>query len=336
MGERTVDSYKRLFEVWLLSHFWLDQGATPFDLIPDQSKKDARLLAYDVRSFLEVRPTVSTEQELRALGSLFRNTGRGFLVAVPETAILPADTVLRFIVSVRGDAFFDYTALTLRPQKVYELVNPADKLTYRYKENVSVLSNLSGTTRGSGANMSLFLSREIPPPTPDDPVESLVLSGGALLQLTSDNPGAATQQLAAHATDLPVYVNQGDAPPIVPPAGLVGAPARGVELSGDVPEDAFAVISLTAVRAGDDAFSFVDGAGAPKPVPPIYQVRLKNRSTVWTYLDKSTGGPIPPVGGPLPLTHFGNAGSRQKPSRGHVKADRSGAKITRLISEIYV
>src|SRR5262249_27554342 len=151
--------------------------------------------------------------------------------------------------------------LTLRPQTIYELRNTLDGEIYRYKENVSVLSNLTGATRGTGASKALFLSREIPAPDPNDQVESLVLSGTALAQLTSDGPGATTQVLSALATDYPVFVHQGDAPPITPPMGVVGAPQRGVRLSEDVTDDVFALISLTAVRADDDSFSFVDGAG---------------------------------------------------------------------------
>ena len=167
-------------------------------------------------------------------------------------------------------------------------------------------------------------------------MESLVLSGNALLQLTSDNPGATTQQLSAQASEFPVYVHQEDAPVIVPPPGLTGAPARGVSLSADLADDVFALISLTAVRASDDVFSFVDGTGRAKPVPPVYQVRFKNRSTIWNYLNKRTGVVESTEANPLPLTYFGNAGTKQKPSEGFVKAEKSGAKITRLVSEIYV
>src|SRR5262249_34208164 len=137
-----------------------------------------------------------------------------------------------------------------------------------------------------GATLQLFLSREIPAPGASDQVEALVLFGGALLQLTSDGPGATTQQLGAQANNLPVYVHQPDAPRITPPAGLTGVPARGVRLTTDLSDDVFALVCLTAVRADDDAFSFVDATGAAKATPPVYQVRFKNRSTVWTYLDK--------------------------------------------------
>jgi hypothetical protein len=103
-----------------------------------------------------------------------------------------------------------------------------------------------------------------------------------------------------------------------------------------VPDDVFALISLTAVRGGNGAFSFVDGAGAAKAPYPVFDVRFKNRSTLWTYLDKQTGAVSATEAAPLPLTHFGNAGTKQKPSGGLVKATMSGAKITQLVSEIYV
>lgn len=336
MSERMSSRYKRLFDVRLLHHFWLDDGATVFDRIADQAKKDARLLTYDARSLFVSRPTAATERKLGGLGCLFRETTLGFVVAALETAIMPPDTTFDFVVSVRDPSLFGYTALTMRPQKLHELVNPADGAAYRYKENVPVLSNLTGAARGSGAGRALFLSREIPAPDASDQIEALVLSGGALLQLTSDNPGAATRQLAAQATDLPVYAHQADAPEIVPPAGLAGVPARGVRLSADIPDDVFMLISLRATRADDGSYSFVDATGAPKADAPTYQVRFRNRSTVWTYRDQRTGAVVSTEPGPLPLTRFGNAGTKQKPSRGLVKAEKSGSRITRLTSEIYV
>jgi hypothetical protein len=336
MSERTTSRYKRLFEVRLLHHYWLDEGSTVFDVIADQPRKESRLLTYDVRLVLATRPTRTTEHDLRGFGCLFRQTALGFLVAAPDAAIIPPETVFTFIVTVSDSGFYNYTSLTLRPQAIYELRHPVDGKVYRYKENVPVLSNLTGATRGTGADTSLFLSREIPAPSASDRVESLVLSGDALLQLTSDGPGATMQQLGAQATTLPVYVHQADAPIITPPGGLTGAPARGVALSPDLPDDVSALISLTAVRADNDAFSFVGAAGAAKAAAPVYQVSFKNRSTVWAYHDKQTRAITSTEANPLPLTYFGNAGTKQKPSRGLVKAQWTGNAITRLISEIYV
>jgi len=336
MSESTTSRNTRLFEVRLLHHYWLDEGAVVFDQIADQAKQAARLQAYDMRAFLAVRPTTETAGGLSAFRCLFRETALGCVVLAPDTAIIPPDTVFEFIVTATHRSFYDYTSLTLRPRGIYELYNALDGVIYRYKENVPVLSNLTGTTRGTGANKSLFLSSEIPPPAAGDQVEALVLSGAALLQLTSDGPSATTQQLNAQATDVPAYVHQADAPVIVPPPGLTGAPARGVRLSADVTDDVFALLSLTAVRANDDAFSFVDGAGAAKAAVPVYHVRFKNRSTIWNYLNKRTRAVDSTEASPLPLTYFGNAGTKQKPSEGFVKADMTGAKITRLVSEVYV
>jgi hypothetical protein len=339
MAERTTTAYQRLFEVRLLHHYWLDEGRKPFDALAADVRTQ-RLLGYDIRPVLRVAPTPSTSKQLDGLRCLFMPTGAGFMVAAPGGTTLAADTTFAFVVSIADGQCLDYTALTYRPQAITEASDPTDRspgrLVYRYKENVPVLSNLTGATRSLNGATTLFLSREYPAPGMGDPVEAMVLSGGALLQMTGDSPGAATQQLGASAADLPVYVHQGDVPAILPPAGVAGAPARGVQLTDDVPNDVFALITLTAVRGDNGAFSFVDGAGAARTPSPTYEVRLKNRSTFWTYLDQQTGtvGAAEPQ--PLPLTYFGNAGTRQKPSRGIVKAQLSGARIVRLVSEIYV
>jgi hypothetical protein len=339
MSECSTTSYRRLFEVRLLHHYWLDDGGQRFDTLAADMQAE-RLLSYDVRSLLRVTPTPSTLKQLSGLRCLFMPTGQGFMVAAPSEATFDAAATFSFGVSIANGDCLDYTALTFRPQTVQEAADPTDlsptRVIYRYKADVPVLSNLTGAKRTLGAGQVLFLSRDYPAPAASDAVEAMVLSAGALLQLTSDNPGATTQQLAASATDLPVFLHQGDVPAIVPPAGVVGAPARGVQLSDDMPDNVFALITLTAVRASDDDFSFVDGTGAPKTPATVYEVRLKNRSTWWTYLDKQTGAPGAPETQPLPLTFFGNAGTRQKPSRGIVKAQMSGARITQLVSEIYV
>lgn len=338
MAERATSSFNRLFEVRLLHHYWLDDGAKLFDALAP-ARQAERLLGYDMRPLLDVAPTPSTQALLASLRCIFKPTGAGFVVAAPDGISIAAATQLSFVVSVADPRLYDYTALTFRPQAIHEAFDPADnsptRKVYRYRENVPVLSNLTGATRGAGPGTMLFLSRDYPLPSAGDQVEAFVLSGAALAQLTSDNPAATTQQLGASAASLPVFVNQGDAPAIAPPAGVTGAPARGVQLSDDVPDDVFALINLTAVRGDNDAFSFVDGTGAAKTAAPVYQVRFKNRSTLWTYLDKQTGAVKATEAQPLPLTYFGNAGTRQKPSRGVVKAQHSGVKITQLVSEIY-
>jgi hypothetical protein len=336
MAEHIINGYKLLFEIRLLHHYWLDEGDIIFDLILEQEKRDERLLAYDRRSFLAVAPTATTAKALGGIGGVFKDTGLGCLVAVPDAAVVPVEVVFEFVVTVKNMAFYNHTALTLRPQKIYELYHQPEDKTYRYKENVPVLSNLTGAWRVIESDKGLFLSREIPSLATDDQVESLVLSNGALVQLTGDQPGAGTEEIHAQATDVPVFVHQGDVPVIVPPSGLAGAPARGVLLTDDIADNVFALLRLSAVRADDGDFSFIDGSGHAKATHPVFQTRFKNRSTFWQYLSKVTGEVNSTESKPLPLTYFGNAGAKQKPSEGLVKAVKSGSKITQLVSEIYV
>lgn len=336
MGERVEYSYKRLFEVRLLHHYWLDDGSTLFDKLATPLKKDSRLQTYDSRRLLKVSPTPSTESLLAAKRCIFKPTAPGFIVAAPVNVQFATDTVLQFVVSIKDARFYTYTALTLRSQKIYEFFNEVDKQVYRYKENVAVLSNLTGATRGSGPTKELYLSQESPAQAGSDQVESLVLSSNTLVQLTSDGPGASTQQLSALATDWPVFVHQGDVPAIVPPPGLTGVPARSVRLSDEVADDAYALLSLTAEHPGDADFSYVDVTGGPKTTPPTYQVRFKNRSTFWRYLDKVSGAEDSIESTALPLTYFGNSGTKQKPSGSLVRPEMTAGKITRLISEVYI
>jgi hypothetical protein len=167
-------------------------------------------------------------------------------------------------------------------------------------------------------------------------VESLVVDNNSLLQLTSDQPGAATRELDAAVTHLPVFANQSDVPALVAPPGLQGVPPRGISLSAEMDDDVFAVVRLSAIRADDDDFSFLDNQGHAKPIAPVFQIRFKNRSTIWKYLDKNTGVLKSSEANPLPLTHFGNAGTKQKASADRVKVTKNGTQIDELASEVLI
>ncbi|WP_027159960.1 hypothetical protein [Methylobacter luteus] len=338
MTERIGNRYRPLFEVRLLHHYWLDDGATVFDLISDQPRKSKRLQTYDRRPFLTVAPTAATAKALQALNCVYKDTALGLIVMVPGLQVIPTDTLFEFIVTVTHADFFNYTALTLPPRKIDAFYHQAEDKTYRYKTNIFVLSNLTGASRDAGSNKTLFLSSPYSAGNEADKVEYLVLSDGGLVQLTSDSDvtDPISQQLNADATVLPVFVHQDDVPAIVPPPGLVEAPERGLLLTSDIPDDVFALIRLSPIRADDNDFSFIDDNGIAKEHHPIFQVRFKNRSTFWRYINKNTRTVNSTEPDPLPLTYFGNAGPKQKPSEGLVKAEKSGTKITRLLSEIFI
>ena len=283
-----------------------------------------------MRSFLALAPTSATARTLKGLGCLYRETALGGVAAVPQGTTIPEETTLDFTVTVLDPAFYGYTALTLRPRKIYECYYPPEKKVYRYKEGVPVLSNLTGAGRGN----TRFLSREFPALAPDDLAEALYVAGNALMQLTGDQPGATTQQIHVSAATAPVFVHQGDVPALVPPEGLAGAPAGGVLLEDGIPDQVFALIRLSAARNGDA--SFVDAAGQARSPAQVFEVRFKNRSTTWQYFNKSTGNFISAEGASIPLTYFGNTGSKQKPSEGLISVLKTGDQVTKLVSKIFV
>lgn len=166
----------------------------------------------------------------------------------------------------------------------------------------------------------------------------MVIAGNALLQLTSSQPGAATQQLSATASAMPVYYNQQDAPLITTPAGLTGAPLREIELTEEIPDSVFGLIRIAAVKPGDPEYSCTAG-GIAKDNYTVFQIRFKNRSMIWKYLNRNTGIPVSESATPLPLTFSGNAGTKQKPSGGQVNAtfedNDPSKKIERIYTEIF-
>lgn len=335
MVERLEIRYAKLFEVRVMHHFWLDEGAKAFDDLPAQ-KQEKRLLDYDVRRILAVRPDTATADAIARLRGVFRETSVGFLVAIPGAATLPLDAEFVFYATTVDPDYAGYTALTLRRRRTVDVVEPGDpEILHRYRENVPVLSNLIGAKRESGGSTRLFLSQEFPGGAGDG-VEALVTSGTTLRQLTGDPPNPTSRSLGEAASH-PVYVNQGDVPAIVPPPGSTGAPARGIEMAPDTPPDVAAVIRLSPRRAGHDGdlFSFAKAGGGLVAQAPVFEVHLRNRSTLWRYHARDGSTAIEPAG-PTPLTYAGNAGTKTKPAPLALGVDRDGARIKALYSDVYL
>jgi hypothetical protein len=330
--------YTRLFEVRVLHHYWLDEAATPFDAIADDATRSRRLQGYDVRRLLSVRPSAATAATIAGLRGVFRPTTLGFLVAVPDDAVVPLDTTFEMFVTVVAPDYAGYTSLSLRPQPIVDVPDPTDDgFVHRFKANVPVLSNLTGATRGAGPATRLFLSQEyVSGVAAADGIEALVVANNTLRQLTGDPPGSPVHVLGPR-TGHPVYVHQGDIPPVTPPAGAVGAPTRGIELTPDTPPGVAAVIRLTPRRTDRAVFSFANADGTPRTPTRVFEVHLRNRWTTWRYRDRASGSVTATEAQPLPLTHHGNAGTKRKPSPTSITVERGGSppRITRLVSDIY-
>lgn len=337
MAERTENTYRKLFEVRIFHHYWLDDGATLFDRLSDE-KKERNLLAYDVERFLSIKPTAATEKTLKAYRAIWRKTRTGFIVAVPDDAALPLDTMLKWGLAVIDPEFFNYTALTLPPQAIHECYTGDRSTRYRFKENVPVFSNLTGASRGGRESKRLFLSREIEPLDAGDKIEAIFEERGALCQLTADQTGGdpATQTLDSDVSSMPVFANQNDVPEITPPEGVTDAPSRGILLDDDLPGDLFALISLAATRGNNDEFSFIDINGKSLAKYPVYEVRFKNRHTWWKWIGRDGTESLSTE--PQPVTYYGNASGSTgpKPSVEMVRTELTGTAISKIVSEIFI
>ncbi len=337
MAERTENTYRKLFEVRIFHHYWLDDGATLFDRLSDE-KKERNLLAYDVERFLSIKPTAATEKTLKAYRAIWRKTRTGFIVAAPDDAVLPLDTMLKWGLAVIDPEFFNYTALTLPPQAIRECYSADRSTRYRFKENVPVFSNLTGASRGGSESKWLFLSREIEPLDAGDKIEAIFEESGALCQLTADQTGGdpATQTLDSDVSSMPVFANQNDVPEITPPEGVTDAPSRGILLDDDLPGDLFALISLAATRGNNDEFSFIDINGKSLAKYPVYEVRFKNRHTWWKWIGRDGTESLSTE--PQPVTYYGNASGSTgpKPSVEMVRTELTGTAISKIVSEIFI
>lgn len=350
MAEQAKITYKRLFEIRIIHHYYLDEGSTDFASLPEDVQTDRLLNGYDVRRFFDLQPTPDTEKQLKGLSCTFKQTALGCLVGAPETIDLPTDAVFEFTLAIADPAIVNNTALTLLPRKIYEFQLNED--TYRFKENVLVLSNATGVKRTINILLRanepatkdvdlLCLSQEFPAYTNTNyPAEAFALSGSELYQSIKDDPATGNptppasdwQLIAGNKANVPVYVNQNDIPALVPPAGITGAPPKGIELKPGIPDAVLALIRIEPLLPAND-FSLLKPGGLREPV---FQLHFKNRSTIWRYYKKSTQTPVSLETAPLPLTRFGNAGTKQKPSEGFVKVPLTPAKkIIGLFSDIY-
>ena len=333
--ERLTARYARLFEVRVLHHYWLDDGDKIFDALTAASQED-RLRRYDVRTLLAIAPTSATAAQLAGLRAVWKATSLGLLVGLPAEADVPDASAFEFTLRVVDADFSGYTAYGLIVPASADAFETSTQRVLRFRSDAALYSNVTGCARGAGGAKQLFLSREVPARQATDRIESIVNDGGALVQLLSDPPAPETVVLGAAVMDLPAFATHADIPAIAPLSGLVGAlPPQGIQLPDGAPADTLALIRIVAVRSDDPDFSCTAG-GVAKPVAPVFQLRFKNRRTLWRRYSKSSPGSLLGEEGPFPLTYAGNPSTAQKPTARTVKLDRDGSAITNIVSEVFM
>ena len=336
MNDQVTTSYATLFEVRLLHHYWLNDGPTAFDDMA-QDIRNNRLLTYDSRKIFSIQPTTATASILKGFRCVFKPTTLGFLVGTPANKSISNDVVMDFIVTVVDPNYYSYTSLPFPSAVIHAKQHASDARTFRFKENVPLLSNLSGVKRGTNPTHEIFLSVEYVAAQPNAVVESLVKKTNALHQLLSDGQNAATQQIHAQVANAPVFLHQGDLHDVAIPAGVIMNSLKGIQLEEDTPDNIELLIRIGMFKAVNSDFNC--NITADPDLRPVFQVRFKNRSTFWRYIDKRTKVINATENAPLPLTFSGNAGTKQKPNTGFVrkiKLTNAPNAPENLVSEIYV
>jgi len=114
-------SYKILFEVKILHHYFLNRINDVFDNMTSPDKAEA-LKGYDVRNFISIEPTRATAATMNKQHCIYRNTPTGLIVGLQTTKngskffpAIPLNDDLRFTFTLRFiDSYFtNYTALPL-------------------------------------------------------------------------------------------------------------------------------------------------------------------------------------------------------------------------------
>lgn len=393
MAEFIKTGYKRLFEVRLLHHYFLDEGAEDFMMIlsvsynanlaaktAKLSGRERRLAAYDGRKIFRITPTPDCAKQIGILKGVFRQTALGFLVAVPPETLVPQEVRFDFSVSVEDSDFFQYTCLPFfknapdglaRNQKIVEIRHEGK--AYRYKPNVFVFrNNRPGNevaTREQEVPVALpkryYLTKEIPTFDANTTylAESFVKTpDNNLYRALRDKPSAPpsdhwqqlnvyvnpsdTKQPPLTVARFPAYVTQADIPDIVPLPGMTGVPAKGIQLTDELPDDMVALVQIHATALVPD-FSLQDN-GQWRPSHRVFDIHFKNRATYWRFFSKSTQQyKEPPFSMPRALTLYGNAMSPenlvsggplafppQKPYPPAFKIESSGSDLLKMYSNI--
>lgn len=326
MTEFIITGYKRLVEVRIVQHYFLDDGADDFQapFNPNDSTqvralklqgREKRWNRYDLRKVLCIKPTAATDLLIKRLNGVYRQTATGFLVAVPPATVVPASARFDFVVTVEDSNFFQYTGLpfyknssdkVFRNQKIVEIRH--NDQVYRYKPNVFVFHNNQGTQatirnpNGSVLQKRFFLTKEIPDydATATYLTESLVKRNNDLFRAMRDKPNAPPSDQWQKINVSAVLSDPAD--PSFTYARLPGyvtqndipdivppPGATGVPAKGILLTDDLPdnILALIQIETMPPLADFQLLNGGQLRTPhPVFDIHFKNRATYWRYFSK--------------------------------------------------
>ena len=113
-------TYKPLFEVKILHHYFLDKGNTNFFSMNEEQRKK-QLADFDISSVFAIIPSVMTQRKLAGLQMVVKNTGNGFTVWVrvseesDNTPLISLNDTLEltFLLKLVNHTFFNFTNIDI-------------------------------------------------------------------------------------------------------------------------------------------------------------------------------------------------------------------------------
>jgi len=120
-------SYKVLFEIKIMHHYFLNRGEEIFDSMSDVDKAQM-MLKYDAREIFEIVPTKECSRILNAHDCIFKATSTGVIVGLRAESddqdppkfnaftALADDQVFTFLLKIRDFNLLNYTALPFKTE----------------------------------------------------------------------------------------------------------------------------------------------------------------------------------------------------------------------------
>lgn len=127
-------TYKPLCFVNVYHHYFLDDGSTAFDDPLEPSLKEAQLEKYNLRSFLKIIPSLSTQRNLAGQKIIFKETATGFSLWIaseetltpnifrPKIELSPTET-FQFLLYSNDPIFENYSTVAAAPAIPFYLSN---------------------------------------------------------------------------------------------------------------------------------------------------------------------------------------------------------------------
>lgn len=154
-----AETFKILFEINILHHFFLNKGLRHFEGMKDDDKL-RQLANYDVHNFLHIKPTLSCQSKLSGYKLLFKKTFTGFIIGTPtengDDTKPFSDFVEKdqfsFEVRINDSYILNYSNLSLKesPGQIYYF-NNRDKADFQFPNITSIAKEFDSSQASSMA-----------------------------------------------------------------------------------------------------------------------------------------------------------------------------------------